>query len=129
MVYKILAIGGTIIALTYVLTRKTIRPVVLNELAARYSEGCDKLILDEIRQGTLQFISGRLIFTFIPASSKIKVQSELYFQNAQGEWIKKSHEELLNSRNLTKEALTEMQAKGNVTFEIEAPSATEIKGK
>ncbi|MNE87471.1 hypothetical protein D3C80_1846750 [compost metagenome] len=96
-------------------------PILRNELADRYSEGSDAIILAEMERGELTFISGRLTFDYVQDTRKIAVKTEFYFQNIKGEWIKKMHEEVLPSRVLTKEALSDLVEVQQVVFEIEAP--------
>ncbi|WFA84704.1 hypothetical protein [Paenibacillus amylolyticus] len=127
MFTKVIAIGSALLAVTvtYALfRRKRVSPILLHELADRYSEGSDKVILDEMERGELTFISGRLIFDYVLDSRKIAVKTEFYFQNIKGEWIKKMHEEVLSSRVLTKEAISELADVQRVVFEIEAPKKT-----
>lgn len=127
MFSKVIAIGGALLAVTvtYALYRiKRVSPILLHELADRYSEGSDKIILAEMERGELTFISGRLTFDYVPDSRRIAVKTEFYFQNTKGEWIKKMHEEVLSSRVLTKEAISELVEVQRVVYEIDAPKQT-----
>ncbi|MCI3923536.1 hypothetical protein MO973_25240 [Paenibacillus sp. TRM 82003] len=127
MIQKLLVIGGVAFVVAYGLYRAKIKPsaVLLDELAARYSEGCDKLILEEIEKGVLRFISGRLTFAFDPKDERIVVASALYFQNERQEWFTKSHEERLPKHRLTSQALEELKGAGEIVFEIDPPQSAQ----
>lgn len=125
LITKIIVIGGTLLIGTYIFTkRKRVNPVLLNELADRYSSGSDEIIKTEIQRGVLTFISGKLTFDYKAESRMIGVKSEFFFQNLGGEWVKKMHEEQLSHRVLTKESLAEIKELQTVVFEIEAPKQT-----
>jgi len=124
LLYKLIAVGGALAAAAYLMSRRKRSPSLsLRELADRYSDGADRIIRTETERGELTFISGRLTFAYVPEGPSVSVKSEFYFQNAQGEWSLKTHEERLSRRVLTREAMDELQAHRTVTFEIEPPAA------
>lgn len=130
MLSKVIAIGSALLAVTVtyaIIRRNRVNPILLDELADRYSEGSDAIILAEMERGELTFISGRLTFDYVQKAKNIAVATEFYFQDSKGEWIKKMHEEVLPIRVLTKEALSELAKVQRAVFEIEAPKLKTAK--
>ncbi|WP_274362820.1 hypothetical protein [Paenibacillus thermotolerans] len=110
--------------LLYAMLKPNRTPTTLERLIERYSELTDGIIRDELAKGGLTFISGQTSIRLDETARQIVVISDYYFQNAQGEWVKKTNKDAAPVSILTKEALQELKAQGVLLFDIDAPAKT-----
>jgi hypothetical protein len=99
-----------------------ISPVTIEELAGKFSDSCDQVILNTQNENNgLKFISGLFKVTLSEPNNVILISADMYFQDENGQWIKKTNHRKLKSHELTKEAISELKELGEVQFELAPP--------
>lgn len=94
----------------------------LDDVAKKYSRATDAIIVEGIREG-YNFVGGRFRIGIIPRNTaKFEVSAEIYFQDKQNNWIKKSNVAELNMKKLTIEARKELENLGEIYFQVEEPN-------
>ena len=119
VVYTILAVAVSITLVVWFLIRAA--RLDCEALLAFYSGKVDKMILDELASGTMNYVSGKFILTDAPLEKLVEIEAELFFQDAQGKWLKKNLSGKKRYRSLRPEFLKELREKREWIFEIVAP--------
>ena len=101
--------------------RMRMHPLTLEAFADDYSDFLDEQIdLAEKRQN-LHYVGGQFIMESAD-DTHFSISIDLYFQNAQKEWVRmQTPEKTMDLRFLNEPARKELQEKGKVIFEVNAP--------
>ncbi|MCM3078364.1 hypothetical protein [Brevibacillus invocatus] len=126
MIKETIIVGGLVTAGCYLMwkhkMKKDNQRVTLDELAAQYSDECDRMIELGSEKGSLYYVGGRFCMQKAEVDS-IRLDIQMYFQNQQGEWIQKQIGKTVPLSRLTKEAQAELLSRGEVQYELEPPKA------
>jgi len=83
-------------------------------------EGVDKIKDTLVSENGLRFIGGKLKFAVSSNTPEtVSVSFELYFLDEQEQWQKADADTDIPHSKFTVEALAELQAKGEISFEVE----------
>lgn len=94
----------------------------LEELAESYSHATDTSVLETQKNERLTFIAGNLSIKIIEeVTGNIEVLAELFFQDAENEWIKKELKSKIRLTCLTDEALEKLKHEKIVKYKITPP--------
>lgn len=96
-----------------------IKPKSLEEIAHLYSNLVDSDIQKKEREENLKFAGGK--FKFAWAGSAVKMSTELYYQDSEGQWKKESGSSEMPAEALTDEARKTLEQKKELTYPIEHP--------
>lgn len=101
------------------LTRETIE---ISQLLAKLSPATDDLIIGFERDEGLNFIGGELTVGLLPQQLEdFAIQLKLYFKNKQEKVILKEVNKILELNLLTANSVAELNLKGRMEFEVNAP--------
>ncbi len=96
-------------------------PLTIDNLADYYAKGCDKVIIEAKKSEKLEYVYGKLTAS-LRKNSGIQFSAELYFQNPDGKWIKKTMESsLIAVGRFHGPSVEELTAGGDLSFEINPP--------
>lgn len=96
------------------------KPLSLDEIASAYSKGTDEHIKKLEEKEKIKFIAGKF---FIIKSEKEEAltRADLYFQNAEGGWIKKELNGKVPRENMMEDAIEKIKSAGIIEYEITSP--------
>jgi hypothetical protein len=132
---KYLWIGGSLalLGIMIYLNNRTVktprtRPITLDELANKYSNKCDELIISELnaKNGELDYVSGIFEISLQENHESVKVHAKLYFQKKDGKWMEKTSEDVWNIKKLTPEAIEELKKNAVIKYEVNQPALSEL---
>lgn len=95
----------------------------LDEWANMVINSVDEIIDETIKNEDVNYAAGKLIFSLDKntraGSPKVLILYELYFIDANGNYIKKSAKSDVNQDNFTQDAIEEIKENGKVSYEVE----------
>lgn len=99
--------------------KSTIFRVSFDDVLDLYSETIDKLILDTIAKEKIKYVGGSINVNYLQDNIEFKI--ECYFQNQNGQWVKKEGNNTLPVNRFKQQSIEELVRIKSMKFDIEEP--------
>ncbi|AYA76027.1 hypothetical protein DOE78_11585 [Bacillus sp. Y1] len=133
---KILLISASILLVGFLIQRgmkesaesnKIIKKKSIQYIINKYSNDCDKIILRELENNqSLDYVSGYFIINLSENQQVIQLKAEMYFQDNEGNWLKKESTDTVQSNRLYQNDLEELKSKQELKYELSSPKLPQV---
>lgn len=130
---KLLLVGGGVGALLILLYLNSKKgesvkaPISLDELTQKYSSGCDRMIINALKESPeLSYVSGYFIVSLDETAKKVNIKAQLFFQTKANEWVEKISTDTLQISRLRAEDIYEIRKAKEIKYEVEEPEVQQL---
>lgn len=133
---KILLISASILLVGFLIQRgmkensesnTIIKKKSIKDIINKYSNDCDKIILRELENNqSLDYVSGYFIINLSENQQVIQLKAEMYFQDNEGNWLKKESTDTVQSNRLYQNDLEELKSKQELKYELSSPKLPQV---